>query len=381
MKFEVSLLSKKYSVRKLDLNDVDEVYDLCSKNTMYYEYCPPSITVEGVKEDMTALPPGKNYEDKFFMGYYEDKTLVAIMDLIVGYPNDSTIYIGLFMTNVLLQGRGIGSDIIQELCDYCKEQGYERIELAWVKGNPQAESFWKKNSFLPIGERSSNAAEHVIAAERKLIPSNILPSAFIWDLDGTLLDSYEIIVSSLYKTYQAFNIQLDKKKILDEVITYSVSSFISKMEKETGIAFDTMKEIYSEISDKEKLDIKSIKNAKEILEYIKEQNIPNYVFTHRGASTEVVLKNTGLYKFFDEIITGKDGFDRKPSPSAINYLIEKYKLDKNNTFYVGDRTIDIECANNADIKSILYLPENSVATATGKETYVVKDLLEIKQCM
>lgn len=161
-------LSKKYKVRRLSVNDIEEVYHLCSKNTMYYEYCPPFITMEGVKEDMEALPPGKNYEDKFFLGYYENEVLIAIMDLIVGYPNEKTIYIGLLMTNVSIQGRGIGTTIIQELCEYCKMQGYERIELAWVKGNPQSEAFWKKNGFTPIEERSSNVAEHVIAAELRL---------------------------------------------------------------------------------------------------------------------------------------------------------------------------------------------------------------------
>ena len=43
-------LSKKYKVRRLSANDIEEVYHLCSKNTMYYEYCPPFITMEGVKE-------------------------------------------------------------------------------------------------------------------------------------------------------------------------------------------------------------------------------------------------------------------------------------------------------------------------------------------
>lgn len=106
---------------------------------MYYEYCPPFITVDGVKADMEALPPGKTYEDKYFIGYYENEMLIAVMDLIVGYPDDITIYIGLFMTNVSLQGKGIGSAIIQELCEYFKVQGYKRVELAWVKGNPQSE--------------------------------------------------------------------------------------------------------------------------------------------------------------------------------------------------------------------------------------------------
>ena len=90
------------------------------------------------------------------------------MDLIAGYPNEDTAYIGLFMTDVSLQGKGVGTTIIEDVCDCVKKNGYERIELAWVKGNPQSERFWKKNFFNPIGERSSNAAEQVIAAERKL---------------------------------------------------------------------------------------------------------------------------------------------------------------------------------------------------------------------
>lgn len=54
--------------------------------------------------------------------------------------------------------------------------------------------------------------------------------AFIWDLDGTLLDSYEIIVSSLYENYKEYGIELNKEDIHKHVIRYSVSSFIQKME-------------------------------------------------------------------------------------------------------------------------------------------------------
>lgn len=118
---EVSNFSKKYEVRKLGLDDVQEVYELCSKNTLYYEYCPPFITSEGVKGDMEALPPGKTYEDKYFVGYYENDVLVAIMDLIAGYPNEDTAYIGLFMTDVSLQGKGVGTTIIEDVCDCVKK--------------------------------------------------------------------------------------------------------------------------------------------------------------------------------------------------------------------------------------------------------------------
>ena len=55
--------------------------------------------------------------------------------------------------------------------------------------------------------------------------------AFIWDLDGTVVDSYEIIVPSLYQTCLEFNIAVDEKEIRKEVITHTVGSFISKMEE------------------------------------------------------------------------------------------------------------------------------------------------------
>ena len=119
-------------------------------------------------------------------------------------------------------------------------------------------------------------------------------TAYIWDLDGTLLDSYGIIVSGLHQTYRELGIELAPEEIRREIITYSVNDFISKTEKVSGIPFDAVKERFSRINESEKLNIQPIANAAEILCRIKDRGIPNYVFTHRGASTEPVLKNTGL---------------------------------------------------------------------------------------
>ena len=202
--------------------------------------------------------------------------------------------------------------------------------------------------------------------------------AFIWDLDGTLIDSYEIIVDSLYQIYKEKGFDIDKKEILDDVINESVSFFIMKMEARFGVPFDDLKDRYSVISHNAKDNIKAMSHAKEILKFIKDNNIPNFVFTHRGVTTESVLKNIGIYEYFDEIVTSQSGFPRKPSPEGLNYIVNKYHLDKEHTYYVGDRKMDIMCVNNAHIKSIMYIPSTSVAKATGKETYLIKDLLQIK---
>lgn len=151
-----------------------------------------------------------------------------------------------------------------------------------------------------------------------------------------------------------------------------------KLHVDNGVPFDELKDRYSVISHNAKGKIKAMKHAKEILGYLKDNNVSNYVLTHRGVTTESVLKNIGLYECFDEIVTSEHGFKRKPDPEGINYFINKYNLDKDETYYVGDRPMDIKCAGNAHIKSIMFIPKQSVAIPTGKETYIVKDLLEIK---
>ena len=205
-----------------------------------------------------------------------------------------------------------------------------------------------------------------------------MKTAVIWDLDGTLLDSYGVIVNSLYQIYLEKGVKIDKNEILFDVISESVSYFIKKTEERFGVSFEDLKDRYSYISAQEKANIKPMEHASEILEYLQGKNVANYVFTHRGTTTESVLKNIGIFSYFNEIVTSLNKFERKPSPEGINYLVDKYHLDREKTYYVGDRPIDIKCANNAHIKSIMYIPSQSVAKATGKETFVIKDLLDIK---
>jgi len=165
---KASEFSKKYETRKLSSEDVDEIYNLCLTNPLYYEYCPPAPTKESVLEDLFALPPNVTMEDKYFVGFFEKGRMVALMDLIDGYPEEKIAFIGFFMTDASVQNKGLGSAIISEVTDYLKSINYLAIRLAWAKGNPQAEHFWLKNGFSAIKETSSTAAAHVILAEKKL---------------------------------------------------------------------------------------------------------------------------------------------------------------------------------------------------------------------
>ena len=145
-------LSKTFYVRKLDKDDIEMIYDLSYKNHIYYQYHPPFVTRESILDDMKALPPGKSYDDKYYIGFFENDSLVAIMDLILDYPTKGIAFIGLFMTNIQYQHKGIGSNIISEITMSLKSLGYRKIRLGVDKGNPQIYSFWSKNNFNVVSE-------------------------------------------------------------------------------------------------------------------------------------------------------------------------------------------------------------------------------------
>ena len=165
---DVPRFSEAYTVRRLGEADVEDVYALCSGNPLYYQHCPPFVTRESIREDMRALPPGKELSDKYFVGYYDRGGLTAVLDLIAGYPDGQTAFIGFFMMNAAAQGRGTGSRIVQDLCGYLRAAGFSRVRLAWVKGNPQAEHFWRKNGFAETGIESERDGYTAITAQKDL---------------------------------------------------------------------------------------------------------------------------------------------------------------------------------------------------------------------
>ena len=90
----INNLSKKFSVKELNIDDAKDIYDLQIENPMYFEFCPPAASIDSIIEDMKVLPPNTTYEDKFYIGFFDDNILIAVMDLILHYPNKETAFIG-----------------------------------------------------------------------------------------------------------------------------------------------------------------------------------------------------------------------------------------------------------------------------------------------
>lgn len=164
---DISELCKSYSVRILEESDVEILVEICKQNTVFYEYTAARPTIENILDDMQATLPGIDMSDKYYFGFFDGQELVAIMDLVDGYPKTDIAYIGFFMMNLKFQGKQIGSAIISEVIDYLKSIGKTSVRLAIDKGNPQSTHFWKKNGFEIISEADVNGWMKLVA-EKKL---------------------------------------------------------------------------------------------------------------------------------------------------------------------------------------------------------------------
>ena len=148
---KIEEFSNKYLVRILNEKDVPIIYNLCCGNPTYYEFFPPFTSHASILKDMLVTPPGKDKKDKYYIGFFDRDKLIAVMDFIDGYPEKNIAFIGFFMTDISIQKKGIGTQIISELCEYLGKSHYELVKLVYVKGNEQSRGFWHKNNFVENG--------------------------------------------------------------------------------------------------------------------------------------------------------------------------------------------------------------------------------------
>ena len=185
-------------------------------------------------------------------------------------------------------------------------------------------------------------------------------SAFFWDFDGTLFDTYPRIVRAFLRGLEEYGIHADAKDALRRMkITlgtaadhYAAASGIE------GLTGDMIVEAYRRHSEEEDPSgIRLYPGAQEALRRVIRGGGANYLYTHRGPTAWPAIERAGITDLFSGGVTALDGFPSKPDPGALNYLIDKYHLPKGACAMVGDRPIDLDAAANAGIAGVLFDPD------------------------
>ena len=171
---------------------------------------------------------------------------------------------------------------------------------------------------------------------------------FIFDIDGTLTSTNQLIFSS-------FN--FIAKKYLNR--TFSDAEIISMfgptediiLKEWCGDKFEeARKEYYAYYSDNHWM-AELYPGIKEILVYLKNKRYPLGIFTGKGREASLItLRKLEVENYFDLIITGDDVKNHKPSAEGILKFKSKFKLEKEKVLMIGDSVSDVKASKEAGIK-------------------------------
>ena len=57
---------------------------------------------------------------------------------------------------------------------------------------------------------------------------------------------------------------------------------------------------------------------------------------------------------FEDILSVEQGYPRKPDPAMVLAAVETYSMDPSNTFFIGDREMDIQAGRAAGVRTLLF---------------------------
>jgi RimJ/RimL family protein N-acetyltransferase len=105
------------------------------------------------QSEVTALPPGKTYDDKFVWGLYADDAMIGCADVVRGWNTREKAIIGLLLLAEPWQGRGLGrafAALVEDAVAAWPE--ITTLRLGVVATNHDAHAFWRRLGFRETGE-------------------------------------------------------------------------------------------------------------------------------------------------------------------------------------------------------------------------------------
>lgn len=176
----------------------------------------------------------------------------------------------------------------------------------------------------------------------------------IFDLDGTLIDTIEGLANSVnfamerygfpthtIDTYRTFvgngvgklvwrALPENKKDLLDEARAVFEKNYAETMLLATPV-YD---------------------GVDKMLRYLKERGVKLAVNTNKLDIFAKPMINAVFGEIFETVLGETDKFPRKPAPDALDYIIKRMGITKDECVFIGDSQVDIETAKNAGVYGI-----------------------------
>ncbi|MCI1273985.1 MAG: HAD family hydrolase [Clostridiaceae bacterium] len=208
---------------------------------------------------------------------------------------------------------------------------------------------------------------------------------FIFDLDGTILNSSDEVMKCFAKAFNQANYAIDKSRLTSNIIGPPLKEIIKMIvpdidERNSDKVISSFREIYdNDISDISKF----YDGIYDFLKDLKNNNCKIFMATFKPHKPTMRIVKQFQLNMFDDIYT-IDKFGKNITKTEmINDIILKYNLKKENVVMIGDSYSDMKAAKEAKILGIgvLWGYGDDKSELIKYADYTVKNIEELEKCL
>ncbi|AMA71772.1 MULTISPECIES: pyrophosphatase PpaX [Aneurinibacillus] len=202
----------------------------------------------------------------------------------------------------------------------------------------------------------------------------------LFDLDGTLIDTNNLILTSFMYTLEKF---YPGKYTREDLIPHMGKPLYDQMALFDPERAEELVQVYREHNERVHDElVEEFPNVLETVGELAEMGIKMGIVTTKQRKTaEMGLRLFGLDKYMDTVICYQDTKNHKPHPEPIQKAMQNLKADPARTLMVGDSQYDIQAAQNAGIASagVAWSMKGASFLSSFNPTYLLSDMTELIQ--
>jgi pyrophosphatase PpaX len=170
----------------------------------------------------------------------------------------------------------------------------------------------------------------------------------VFDLDGTVVDTVELIVKSFrYATSTVLG-----EVLPDEFIIAGVGRPLrTQMERLSADHARELYDVYREYNHRRHDElIRGYDGIEEVLDALKAAGRRTGIVTSKSRdTTAMAFRAVGLEARFDVVVTATDTTEHKPSPAPLQLCLQRLGATAAGSIYIGDSPYDIQAGAAADM--------------------------------
>lgn len=203
--------------------------------------------------------------------------------------------------------------------------------------------------------------------------------AVVFDLDGTLIDSYDAIHEALSTVLRSFGQAPVSRDQVRRMVGHGLESLIERSVGAVNVAegVELFRERYAEVG----LEMTALlPGAEHVVRELSKGGVAMAIASNKPSNlSRHLLDGLGIGARFDEIVGPDLGYPPKPDPAMVLEVLESMAVEASETLFVGDMPIDVETARAAGMP-VAVLPTGSSSRRdleAAKPDYLLERLAEV----